>query len=243
MTHLVLIRHGQTDWNLAGRIQGSSDIPLNDTGRQQAREAGRRLAADRWDAIVSSPLSRAMETARIIGAEVGIDEITAIPALVERSYGTAEGMTDTDLDALRAEGQQVRGRETRGEVVRRVRPALIELAESRPDQSILVISHGGVIGSLVRDVTKWVWPEEGQRIANGSSHRFAYRDGRIGLVEFNGKPWKSPAGDPDVVLELGVPEDQAPIGAEPTDKGPADVSTPDMSTPDMSWVEIDASQR
>lgn len=190
MTHLVLIRHGQTDWNLAGRIQGRSDIPLNDAGRAQAREAGRRLAAERWDAIVSSPLSRAMETAQIIGAEVGIADVTPIPALMERHYGTAEGMTGAEMDALHLEGQEVRGRETRGDVVRRVRPALIELAEVHPAQSILVVSHGGVIGSLVRDVTKWVWPEEGQRIANGSSHRFAYRDGMIGLVEFNGKPWK-----------------------------------------------------
>ncbi|THG33135.1 histidine phosphatase family protein [Naasia lichenicola] len=221
MTHLVLVRHGQTDWNLAGRIQGSSDIPLNDTGRQQAREAGRRLAADRWDAIVSSPLSRAMETAQIIGSEVGIDVIEPIDALVERHYGTAEGMTGAEIDALHAEGQEVHGRETRGDVVRRVRPALIELAQSRPDQSILVVSHGGVIGSLVRDVTKWVWPEEGQLIANGSSHRFAYRDGRIGLVEFNGKPWKTPPGDPEIVLETGVP---ASLTATEIESGDGDAS-------------------
>ena len=66
---LVVVRHGQTDWNKAGRMQGSSDIPLNDRGREQAHEAGRALAEQNefWNYLGASPLSRAQETARIIG--------------------------------------------------------------------------------------------------------------------------------------------------------------------------------
>ena len=63
MTLLYLVRHGETDWNRTHRIQGSTDIPLNDTGRAQARRAGRLLAKRSWDGIYSSPLSRAFETA------------------------------------------------------------------------------------------------------------------------------------------------------------------------------------
>ena len=70
---LELIRHGQTDWNSQDKLQGSSDVPLNDTGRGQALEAARVLAGAEWSAIVSSPLMRARETAQIIAAELGIE--------------------------------------------------------------------------------------------------------------------------------------------------------------------------
>ena len=69
---LYLVRHGETDWNLQRRIQGSTDIPLNDTGREQAAATGRLLARREWDAIYSSPLSRAIETGELIAREVGL---------------------------------------------------------------------------------------------------------------------------------------------------------------------------
>lgn len=196
MTHLVLVRHGQTDWNLHGRIQGSSDIPLNGTGRRQARDAGRRLAAESWHAIVSSPLLRAAETARIIGEETGIDRIETDGELRERAYGAAEGLTGPEVQ-MRFADRSVPGRESRGAVLERVRPALIRIAERHPGQSVLVISHGGVIGSLVRHATGYAWPEAGQVILNGSAHRFAYRDGDIGLIEFDGRPWPGPKEEAD----------------------------------------------
>jgi probable phosphoglycerate mutase len=196
VTHLVLVRHGQTDWNLHGRIQGSSDIPLNATGRRQALDAGRVLAGEGWDAIVSSPLLRAYETARILGAEVGIAEIETDDELRERAYGEAEGLTGHEVD-VRFAGRPVPGRESRGAVIQRVQPALIRIAERHPGQSVLVVTHGGVIGSLVRHATDYAWPEAGQVILNGSAHRFAYRDGGIGLVEFNGRPWLDPKEDAD----------------------------------------------
>ena len=192
MTHLVLVRHGETAWNRAGRIQGRSDIPLNETGRAQAREAGRRLAAEHWDVIAASPLSRAYETAAIIGSEIGIAEIEVVADLVERNYGEAEGLTGTEIDARfggAIDRGAVDGRESRDEVLARVHPALLALAAEHPGASVLVVTHGGVIGSLVRDATRWAWPERGAVIANGSEHRFAVRDGEIDLVEFNGLPW------------------------------------------------------
>ncbi|MCU1569788.1 MAG: histidine phosphatase family protein [Naasia sp.] len=195
MTHLVLVRHGQTDWNLQERIQGSSDIPLNETGREQARAAGRLLADQHWDAIVSSPLSRALETARIIAAEVGLHSVQTVDDLRERHYGAAEGLTGAEVEARFDGGRQVTGRESRDAVIERVRPALIDIAEEHPGQSVLVVSHGGVIGSLVRDATDYAWPEAGQPIPNGSAHRFRYRDGVLGLVEFNGTPWAVPTLD------------------------------------------------
>lgn len=201
MTRLELVRHGQTDWNLAGRVQGSTDIPLNDVGRRQAHEAGRRLSASHWDLIVTSPLSRAHETARIIAEEIGAGEPLVIGALRERSFGTAEGLTGPELDERRARGESVEGRERRHAVVDRVRPALEDLAAEHPDAAILVVTHGGVIGSLVRAATAYEWPIAGQLIENASSHHFAVRDGALGLIEFAGTRWKPGAVEPD---PLGV---------------------------------------
>ena len=80
---IALIRHGQTDWNLEERLQGATDVPLNDTGRHEARAVARRLhaGASRWDVLVSSPLSRAVETAQIIGGVLGLELSETCPGL------------------------------------------------------------------------------------------------------------------------------------------------------------------
>ncbi|NQD41453.1 histidine phosphatase family protein, partial [Glutamicibacter halophytocola] len=97
---LGFVRHGQTQWNLEGRLQGSSDIPLNDTGRSQAREAVKVLGAGGWDVIVSSPLSRARETAQIIAEGLGLELGPSYDLLIERDYAQGEGMVETEALAL-----------------------------------------------------------------------------------------------------------------------------------------------
>ncbi|MGA1837143.1 histidine phosphatase family protein [Herbiconiux sp. 11R-BC] len=189
MTIFTFVRHGQTDWNFQKRIQGATDIPLNDTGREQAAEAGRMLAAREWDGIVASPLSRARETAEIIAALVGLDAPELVPQLAERSYGEAEGLNAAELaerfpDPL----ADVPGREKRSHVVRRVLPALEALAAEHPGESLIVVSHGGVIGSLIRYVTEKALPRQGHAIPNGSAHDFVVDDGHLSIAEFNGVP-------------------------------------------------------
>ncbi|NUU05461.1 histidine phosphatase family protein [Leifsonia sp. C5G2] len=185
MTFISLVRHGQTDWNLAKRIQGSSDIPLNDTGRAQAETTGRALAGGRFDAIYASPLSRALDTARIIAGHVGLGEPGTIPAVAERQYGEAEGLTGEQILARWPEGAPVPGRESREQVVARALPALRELGEQHPGENVIVVSHGGVISSLVRHVTDHALPGPGELIPNGSVHRFRYLDGELTLDRFN----------------------------------------------------------
>jgi probable phosphoglycerate mutase len=185
VTLISLVRHGQTDWNLAKRIQGSSDIPLNATGRSQAEATGRALAGGRFDAIFASPLSRALDTARIIAGHVGLPEPTRLPALAERQYGEAEGLTGAEILERWPEGMPVPGRESREEVVARALPALAQLGERHPDEQLIVVSHGGVISSLVRHVTDHALPGPGEVIPNGSVHRFRYADGRLTLDRFN----------------------------------------------------------
>ncbi len=207
MTTFTFVRHGQTDWNFQKRIQGATDVPLNETGREQARETGAVLAERQWDGIVASPLSRAKETAEIIAGIAGLGEPEIVAALAERSYGEVEGLNGEEIRARFPDPDApVPGRESRTAVVRRVLPALEMLAEEHPGQALIVVSHGGVIGSLVRYITEKALPQQGQLIANGSAHDFVLDDGHLSLAEFNGV-----ALDPSIrsraplALELTLP--------------------------------------
>jgi len=179
---LYLVRHGETDWNSQRRIQGSTDIPLNDTGRIQARETGRLLARRSWDAIYASPLARAFETASIIAAEVGLSAPTAVPELVERNYGAVEGMTGDEIEASYPNNADVPGREERAAVVARVLPALLEIANRHAGQAVLVVGHGGVIRSILGAVDP---AGTHGMISNGSIHSFRHGDGTFELIAFD----------------------------------------------------------
>jgi broad specificity phosphatase PhoE len=98
MTTLVLIRHGQTDWNVEGRWQGQADPPLNERGREQARHAAQYQRQFGFAALYSSDLRRAMETAQIIGAEMGL-EVIPEPRLREINLGKWQGMLSADIEA------------------------------------------------------------------------------------------------------------------------------------------------
>jgi len=185
VTRLSLVRHGQTDWNRQRRIQGASDVPLNDTGRLQAMATGRALALRRWDGIYSSPLSRAMDTARIIAAQAGLDEPRPLAEVAERRYGDAEGLTGEEILARFPDGVAIPGQESRDDVVARALPALSALAQRSAGRSLIVVSHGGVIASLVRRLTDHALPAPGDVIPNGSVHDFVYRDGALQLDRFN----------------------------------------------------------
>lgn len=185
MTLLYLVRHGETDWNLQRRIQGSTDIPLNQTGRLQARRTGTLLGRRSWDAIITSPLSRAAETAAIIADELGLPTPQIVDAIVERAYGEAEGLDDVELARRFPGNAPVVGRESRQDVSARVVPALVELAENRPGQHLILATHGGVIRTLLEAVAPGSDVHRGVRITNGSIHSFRYLDGVLKLVTFN----------------------------------------------------------
>ncbi|QEO10047.1 histidine phosphatase family protein [Protaetiibacter larvae] len=182
MTELYLVRHGETDWNRARRIQGRTDIPLNDTGREQARQAAALLARRRWDGVYSSPLSRAAETARIIADELGIDQVTEVDALVERDYGLAEGLDFDEIAARWSGDTPVPGQETRDAVAERIVPALIDIAHRHPGERLLVVSHGGSIRSALHVAEPGV---QHPRISNASVHSFRVEDGALRLIAFD----------------------------------------------------------
>lgn len=183
MTLLYLVRHGETDWNLQRRIQGSSDIPLNETGRHQAAHTGTLLARRSWNAIYTSPLSRAAETASIISEHLGLGEPRVLPALAERNYGDAEGMTGVQIDRRWPGGARVPGQESRAAVTRRATQALRRLALERPDEHLIVTTHGGVIRSML--IAAKADSHRHAPITNGSVHSFHFVGETLRLVTFN----------------------------------------------------------
>lgn len=182
MTVFALVRHGETDWNRERRIQGTTDIPLNDTGREQARATGALLATRRWTALVASPLSRAAETARIIGEQTGLGEPEIESRFSERDYGEVEGLTGAEIDARFPDGVDVPRRETRESVQARAVQALHDLAERHPGESVVVVAHGGVIRAVLEAVAPG---QHREPITNGSVHSFRHADGSLELVAFD----------------------------------------------------------
>ena len=190
MTLITLVRHGQTDWNLEGRIQGSTDIPLNDTGRAQARTAALRLAGTRFDQVYSSPLVRARETAEIIAGELGLPAPLIAVGMREHEFGDAEGLLwDEYRERFGADSANVTGAETVQELTERALASLerIALAARRRSaprtESVLVATHGGVIRALLEHASGGTLPAPGERLGNGSVHRFAIDGGGIRLID------------------------------------------------------------
>jgi uncharacterized phosphatase len=182
MTRFFLVRHGETEWNKIRRIQGVSDIPLNDTGRAQAAGLGDILAAHSFDLIVSSPLSRALETATIIASRLSMPYPMIISALIERNYGEAEGSNGRDLDLRYPPGTEVPGREEREAVTKRVVGVLHDLAIRHPEADIVAVAHGGVIRSVVEYAAPGIYNEP---ITNCSVHSFRLDAGTLELVAFD----------------------------------------------------------
>jgi broad specificity phosphatase PhoE len=179
----ALVRHGETDWNLARRIQGTTDIPLNDTGRLQAAAAGALLAVDQWDAVYASPLSRASETAAIIAGSLGLPEPELVADLAERAHGVLEGLHHPGREAVEAQAATIEGLEPRSTVIARATAALGRIAADHPGGAVVVVSHGGVIHPLMLHLSDWTSPGTGYVIANGSVHFVRFADGTLELVE------------------------------------------------------------
>lgn len=148
-TSLALVRHGQTDWNLVGRLQGRTDIELNETGRDQARRIGRYLRNKNWDLILASPLGRAHETASLIAEQIGAPTGPAVPELIERGFGSLEGRIMAEVSDVEA-AEVDHELETHAAILDRALPALLELARRYEGRRVMIVSHGATMRT-VRD--------------------------------------------------------------------------------------------
>jgi broad specificity phosphatase PhoE len=152
VTTVLLTRHGETDWNNERRWQGHADRPLNERGREQARALAAELAGRSVDAIYSSDLLRARETAEIVGAELGL-EVRIDAGLREVDVGTWSGLAHGEIERNDPEGfrrWQEGGKgwelgESYEEMGERVVAAVTTIAAEHPGETLLVVTHGGSI--------------------------------------------------------------------------------------------------
>ncbi len=166
-TVVGLLRHGQTDWNIDFRLQGVTDVELNETGIRQAQLAAEHLNGDDWDFIASSPLSRAKVTAEIVAEKLQITEVKVMPLLLERSFGEVEGMLYEDWKRLHPDGIAPGG-ETEEQLHARTLELLDELLVLFRGTRVLTISHGALIRKVVNLLSLEKFPLPGERIANAS---------------------------------------------------------------------------
>jgi len=182
-TILGLLRHGQTDWNIDLRLQGSTDIPLNETGRNQARLAASVLNREDWDVIIASPLSRAKDTADIVALEFGMN-VVVVPELIERSFGVAEGLDHASWRKFYESHQHIEGLESLEDLRTRTVQLLDLIANEYSGQRVLAVSHGAFIRKVLTIVTNSELPREGERLSNASLNKFMHADGLWTITDY-----------------------------------------------------------
>lgn len=192
---LYLIRHGQTDWNLAGRIQGRQDVPLNETGLCQARCLARGMEGRPVTAIYASPQKRAFQTAQAVGESQGV-EVTPLDDLMEIGYGQWEGRTGEDILKKDRELYEAwwehpatvapPGGETLNQVDERCRRAW-DYIRSRMTGDTAVISHGGTLAHLIVQLLEGQSDEMEIVVGNATITTLEYEpeSGRCRLAEIN----------------------------------------------------------
>lgn len=153
MLRLLLVRHGESEWNAAGRWQGQADPPLSDHGRIQAQHAAKTIGS--VDAVVASDLERARHTAELIGDELGVGPVHLDARLIERDAGEWSGLTRAEINEQwpgyllgNGHGKRPPGWESNESLIIRSSAAIFDVALQIPEGDVLVVTHGGVIYAL-----------------------------------------------------------------------------------------------
>lgn len=185
LARLWLVRHGQTDWNVAGRIQGHTPTELNAEGRRQAAELAEHLRSQHFAALWSSDLPRASQTAEILGQTLGLP-VQTTDALRERSFGRYEGAGSEEIRAVRtslgldqtgdlADWTGMPGIESNEVLWARIADKLRSLSGMYPGKDVLVVTHGGVIARAIFRVLG---------IEDGTPRRFPLSNGIVAVLQW-----------------------------------------------------------
>jgi probable phosphoglycerate mutase len=196
MTRILLVRHGESEWNALGRWQGQADPPLTELGLRQAKHAAASIGA--VDAVVASDLQRAQVTAEVIAAQLGIGPVIVVPDLRERDAGEWQGLTRAEIHAqwpgylpddpasgVRGISRRPPSYEDDDHLVERAVRALRTVAEHVGDSDVVAVTHGGLIHAVEHHlgVSEWVRiPNLGARWIGVDGARLVLGD-RLVLVD------------------------------------------------------------
>lgn len=192
VTTLLLVRHGETDWNRDGRWQGQSDTQLNDVGREQAARVAEEL--DGVDVVYSSDLARARETADIVARRLGL-EVHVDERLRERGFGAWEGKTAPEIEAefrdaharwLAGDGPGADDAEPFADFAARVNAFLDDVLARHPEETVLVVAHGGSIRVMHAFASGLDYVRDHRSIpavANATVARYAGREGKLAPID------------------------------------------------------------
>jgi broad specificity phosphatase PhoE len=172
MTTLLLVRHGETDWNADGRLQGHTDRPLNDYGRRQAETLAAELEGETFDAIYASDLARARETAEIVGERLHVP-VELDPDLREKNWGSWEGLTPVERDRVEFVGESTEQHQ------RRILGSLERIARRHPHGRVLVVTHGGSMRRVQAAAQGFALPV----VENCGRWTCAWQDGTVVAVD------------------------------------------------------------
>ena len=193
-TTIVLVRHGETDWNREHRFQGHADVPLNEDGRAQVTELAEKLAGQRFAAAYTSPLLRAAESAQILGSRLGL-AVHSSDVLGEVDVGSWSGLTVREVEDRFPEGfrrwidWKVEGwddGEQYDAFSRRVIGGLLEIAARHPGGQVLAVTHGGPIRTALAaslGVPPAELPGRNTVLGNCAVVRIAVQDGVLQPVD------------------------------------------------------------
>lgn len=187
-THFGLLRHGQTDWNINFLLQGVTDIPMNETGIEQVKLAAQAIRPEDWDVVLTSPLSRARQTAEIIAELVGFPEIIEQELLIERSFGEAEGLSHEQWRAKYSNLDVIPGGESRTQLNERSQLLLDTVSSELSGKRVLAISHGALIRALLATVSNNELPRDGERLGNASLNIVSHFESTWKVLNYSLEP-------------------------------------------------------
>lgn len=180
---IYLLRHGETDWNKEGRLQGRMDVPMNENGRKQISDSAVILTRilSELEVVISSPLVRAYESAEIVAEQLSYekDNIILEPMILERSFGMGEGLIYTELTEKFPDGNYPES-ESVETLIERAGEAFEKIVTSYQDkQQILIVAHGAILYAMLTAITEGEIPYGGNmtKFDEGSIHRILFEDG------------------------------------------------------------------
>ena len=194
MLHLILVRHGETEWNAQRRYQGQTNVPLSGLGRRQAELVAERLAGQKIDAVYASDLGRAWETAKIIAGKSDL-EVSPEPRLRELKFGVLEGLTFDEAESRHPQmiaawladfNNTPEGAETIHAFNARIVSLLDDLKGKYDEQTLLLVGHGGSLSEILRVVLGLSWDKRWYlEMENASLSEVLIAEGYVSFKRLN----------------------------------------------------------